>query len=208
MAFLGAITNPLSSLNIGSFGAKANWWMFDIDNKQLISLTTAPRSVSNTQSIKYTNLSVPGLDYEPSNYSGLGNPKISFSIQAIARNDILGNQTLIKQFENLRKPSTGLTSFFAKKESFVPNPRVLIQYGTGSSVPLVYFVKKCDMVHSLWTALGYPKVTDIALDLELDGTHPINVAETVASKAGSLVGMLQSAGNVISGFTGGVNKYL
>lgn len=208
MAFLGSVTNPQGLLNVGKLNVKTNWWLFDLDNKQLISLTTAPRSVSNTQSIKYTNLSVPGLDYEPSNYSGIGNQKISFSIQAIARNDILGNQILIKQFEALRKPSVGLTSLYAKREIFVPNPRVLIQYGTGSAVPLVYFVKKCDFVNSEWTSTGYPKVTDIALDLELDGTHPINVAESIAIKAGTLVGTLQSAGNVISGFTGGVNNYL
>ena len=208
MGFLGSVTNPQSLLNIGSLKAKTNWWMFDIDNKQLISLTTAPRSVSVTKDIKYTNLSVPGLDYEPSNFSGLGNETISFSIQAIARNDLIGNQILLKQFQNLKNPSVGLLSFYSKREVFNPNPRVLIQYGTGSAIPLVYKVKKCDYVNSEWNALGYPTVSNISLQLELDEENPINKAEATAAKVGALLGTLQSAGNLIGGFTGRTNNYL
>lgn len=206
MAFLGSITNLNNAMKIPKPPNKLNWWMFDLDNIQLISLTTVPENVADTKSIEHVSISVPGLGYKPMLFSGIDNKKISFTIRVIARNQVVGNQLYLQQFDSLRRPRVGLFSVFAEDEAFVPNPQVLYHYGSGSTLPLVYYVTKIDMSHSKYNNWGYPQVTDVSIELTLNENHLINMAEDVARKVAMVLGTIQSGTTLKSGLSGGKTR--
>ena len=186
---------PLN-FNLPKFAFHLPWFMFDIGNKQLITSVTIPGDISDKKDIVLAETPIPGLNFQPISYGGGGNRKISFTIPILNRNNSVGNVLLLKQFDNLRNQSAGLTSLFSNQ--FNPNPKVLYYWGTGS-IPLVYYVKSCEFVHSAgWVnEMGSPKFTNISIELWLDETNPLYLAEEVFRKLSSLTGMVVNAYNVV-----------
>jgi hypothetical protein len=172
------------------------FFLFDIDNYQLITTPTVPGDISDTKDIILSEMPVPGLDFQPVQYGGGGNRKISFTLPIIKRNNTVGNIMLLKQFEMLRHQAAGFTSMFASQ--FSPNPKVIFFYGVGT-IPLVYWVKKCDFVHKEGMAneLANPKYTEIAFELWLDQNHIIYKGEEVFRRITSYAGMADGIMNIV-----------
>lgn len=184
------------NFNIPQFAYNLPWFMFDLDNLQLITSVTIPGDIKDSKEIILSETPIPGENFQPVNYGGGGNRKISFTLPIIKRNNTIGNVLILKQFENLRNRAVGLTNIFSNQ--FVPNPKVLFYWGTGS-VPLVYWIKKCDFTHTGgWTnAVGFTQHTLVDFELWLDETHILFKAEEVFRKVASLVGMVTNAYDVI-----------
>lgn len=165
------------------------WFIFDIDNAQLITTPIIPSDIQDSKGIVYAEIQIPGLKGQPIQSGGFANRKISFTLQIINRDEAYGNVALLKQFEQLRVPKFGLANIFQKTTQFQSNPRVLYYWGTGS-VPLIYYVTKCDFTHKseMVNAFGFPKYTDVSLELTLDEFNPINKVEEVARSLSALVG--------------------
>ena len=186
------------NLNLPKFAFALPWFLFDIDNKQLItSNKIIPGDIKDTKSIVFTETPIPGLNYAPVNYGGGGNRKISFTLPLIQRNNTVGNVLLLKQFDNLRNQATGLLGVFSGQ--FRPNPQVLYYYGTGS-IPLVYWVTKCDFTHKQgWVnELGQPQYSEIEIELMLDESNVLYKAEEVFRKVSSIAGMAINIYNLVA----------
>jgi len=156
--------------------------MFDISNKQLITTKTVPGDMADNKEIFLTETPIPGLNYSPVQYGGNGNRKISFTLPLVKRNNTVGNSLLLQQFSALRNQAVGLLDIFATQ--FNPNPKVLYYWGTGS-VPLIYYVKKCDFSNKKqWTnQLGQPQFSEVNIELWLDENHVLYKAEEAFRKA-------------------------
>jgi len=185
------------NFNLPKFAWNLPWFIFDIGNKQLITSPVIPSDIQDRKDIVLAETPVPGMNFQPITYGGGGNRKISFTLPVIKRNNSIGNVLILKQFDNLRNQAVGLTSLFSGQ--FTPNPKVLYYYGTGS-VPLVYWVKKCDMVHRQgWiNEMANPKYTNIEMELWLDETHPLYKAEEIFRKVASLTGMITNTIDVVN----------
>ncbi len=177
------------NFNLPKFSYNLPWFMFDIDNKQLITSPTIPSEIRDQKDVILAETPIVGQNYDSIIYGGGGNRKISFTIPIMKRNNSVGNVLLLKQFDNLRNRSVGLTNIFSSQ--FTPNPKVLYYWGTGS-VPLIYWVKKCDFSHQeYWTnELGNPQYTMVDIELWLDETSPLYKAEEIYRKFASLAGMV------------------
>lgn len=185
------------NFNIPKFAFNLPWFLFDIGNKQLITSPTIPGDLTDRKDIILSETPIPGLNYQPVVYGGGGNRKVSFTLPIIKRNNSVGNLFLLKQFDNLRNQSTGLLEISSKQ--FTSNPKVLYYWGVGS-VPLVYWVKRCDFIHGGgWTnELGNPKYSNIELELWLDETNLLYKAEEVYRKFMSLTGMIVNTYDTVS----------
>lgn len=170
------------------------WFMFDIGNKQIITSRFLPSDISDTKNIVLSEMPVPGLSFDPIQSGGMGNRKISFTIPLVKRNNTVGNVLMLKQYDNLRNPSFGLklSTMFKAKQQFTPNPKVLFYWGVGS-IPLIYYVKKCDFVHKSFfvNQFGFPCYSEISMELWLDETSLIYKAEENFRKVASLLGIGQ-----------------
>lgn len=177
------------SLSVSKYGFNVPWFIFDIYNKQLITSPVIPSDISDKKDVVLTEAPVPGLNYMPIQNAGGGNRKISFTLPLIKRNNTVGNILILKQFDQLRNQGVGLTSLVSAGQ-FTPNPKVLYYWGIGS-VPLEYYVKKCDPVHKHgWVnAVGYPQYSDIEFELWLDENSLLYKAEEMFRKASALAGM-------------------
>jgi len=188
----------LKDLSIPKYAFHLPWFIFDIDNVQLITTGSdiIPSDIKDTKEIVLTEVPIPGLNFSPILPGGAGNRKISFTIPLIKRNNTVGNVLILKQFDNLRQNAVGLTSFFS--EQFETTPQVLYSWGTGS-VPLVYWVKKCDASHKQgWVnAMGFPQYSEIEIELWLDETNILYKAEEVFRKLSSLAGMVYGAYGIV-----------
>lgn len=193
--------NPNALLNTKNFKYHLPWWMFDMDNLQLITSPWIPSDIKDTKDIVLSEVPVPGLNFQPINYGGGGNRKLQFTLPLIVKNNTVGNVMMLKQFDNLRNQAVGLFGVFSGQ--FKPTPRVLFSYGTGS-VPLVYWVKKCDATHKQgWVnQLGMPMYSEIEFELWLDETHVLYKAEEVFRKVSSLIGMVEGSLNTVNAQTG------
>ncbi len=163
------------------------WFIYDLFNRQLITSVTVPGSIADKKDVILTEVPIPGLNFSPIQPSGNGNRKISFVIPIVKRNNTIGNSLLIKQFQALRNQGRGLLSKNVRQ--FNPNPKVIYYWGTGS-VPLVYFVKKCDLVNrGNWVnQTGNPKFTDVDIELWLDENDPTYLAEEMYRQASVITG--------------------
>ena len=180
------------------------WWMFDLDNLQLITSRLIPGDISDSKSVILTEVPIPGLGYEPVMPSGMGNRKISFELPLIRRG-VTGNVAMLQQFMALRNPATGgaigflrnVAGFLGTKQ-FQRAPKVLYCWGTGS-IPLVWWVSKCDATHKQgWTnAYGAPQYSELQIELVLDEENILNQAESlvrmVAGMLGNVLPMADSA---------------
>lgn len=185
------------NFNLPKFNFNLPWFLYDIDNKQIITSLTIPDQISDNKEVVLAETPIPGLNYQPVTYGGGGNRKINLSIPIIKRNNSVGNVLLLKQFENLRNQAAGLTSVFTNQ--FQPNPKVLYYWGVGS-VPLVYWVKSCNMNHNGgWVnEIGNPKYSIIQLELWLDETNPLYKLEELFRKFASLSGSVTSLTDVVN----------
>lgn len=174
------------------------WFLFDLTNYQLITSKIIPGDIRDTKQIVLAETPVPGLNYHPVFTSGGGNRHISFTLPLIKRNGVYGNVLLLQQFMMLRNQSMGLLS--TKKVRFNPMPKVLYYWGTGS-IPLPYFVAKCDAVHKAgWVnAAGAPQYSEIEMELILDEEDPLYKAEELYRIAAALAGEVTSVFDLASG---------
>ena len=167
------------------------WFMFDLMNRQLITTKYIPSDISDTKDIFFTETPVPGLNYEPVMPGGGGNRKISFTLPLLYKTDGVGNVPLLKLFDSLRNRSA--VSVLGKKGfQFDSNPQVLYFWGTGS-VPLVYWVKKCDATHKQgWVnEFGLPQYSEISIELIVDETNPLYRGEEMYRAVTSVAGIAQ-----------------
>lgn len=165
------------------------WFLFDLSNKILITSTIIPETISDNKNIILAEHQIPGLDYSPVHSGGMGNRKVAFTLKLINRDKIYGNVHKLKMFDNLRQRSFDLIRIFQKTSQFTANPKVIYKWGTGS-IPLVYYVSKCDFQHNglMVNAMGEPMVTDVSIELILDGESPVNRGEEVFRQLASING--------------------
>lgn len=184
-------TKPRNPLNLP-------WYMFDIYNAQLITSATIPMgNISDVKDVFLTETPIPGLGFSPINQGGFGTRKVSFTLPLVKKGDAVGNLLMLKQFDNLRNPAFGAnpSNIFRPSTQFTPNPKVLFFWGSGSGVPLEWWVKKCDPVHrpGLVNRMGFPQYSEIQIELWLDETSPLFKAEETFRKISSYIGMAQGA---------------
>lgn len=164
------------NFKIPEYSFNLPWFMYDIANKQLITSQTRPGDISDAKDIFLTETPIPGLNFAPVQPSGNGNRKISFTLPLLKRNNTIGNSLLLQQFHTLRNQTTGFSRIYSQQ--FTPNPKVLYYWGTGS-LPLVYFVSKCNFVHKdgFVNQQGQPQYSEVQIELILDENHPLYKAE-------------------------------
>jgi hypothetical protein len=191
----------LANFNVPHYSFNLPWFMFDLSNKQIITSRTVPGDMSDTKDIFLTETPIPGLNYSPVQTGGNGNRKISFTLPLIKRNNTVGNSLMLQQFHALRNQAVGIKNIFSTQ--FNPNPKVLYYWGTGS-VPLVYFVKKCDFTNKKqWTnQLGQPQYSEIAIELWLDERNILYKAEEVYRKLSIITQQAVVAVESVEGFGG------
>jgi hypothetical protein len=177
------------NFNLPNFAFNLPWFLFDIDNGQLITSPTIPGDISDVKDVIWTESPIPGQNFQPMTYGGGGNRKVSFTLPVIKRNNSVGNSLARAQFENLRNRATGFKGIFSNQ--FQPNPEVLFSWGTGS-VPLIYKVKKCDFVTPQgWVnQLSMPTLTNVSIELWMDETNILYKGEEVFRKFASFSGMV------------------
>jgi hypothetical protein len=180
-----------ANLSLPAFPFNVPWFMFDIDNKQLITTPTLPSDISDSKDIVLTETPIPGLNYSPIMQGGGGNRKLSFTIPCIKTNNTVGNLLLLKQFDMLRNQSVGIFNLTSSASQFNPFPQVLFYYGIGS-IPLIYFVKKCNATHKAgWVnAMGYPQYSEIEMELWLDENSLLYKGEEIFRKLSAFTGMV------------------
>lgn len=188
----------MALLKISKIPFNLPFFIFDIDNKQLITTPIIPSDIQDNKDVFLVEQPIPGLGYAPIQSSGLGNRKVSFTIQVINRDRIFGNLGLLKQFDSLRNERFDIVKVFQKTSQFTPNPKVLFKWGIGS-VPLIWYVKKCDVIHKqhFTTAFGDPMFSTISMELWLDEANVLNRAERMfrglSALAGQAEGLIQVA---------------
>jgi len=186
----------LTFQNIPKFGANVPWWMYDLDNQQLITVSTVPEQIKDAKGIAFVETQIPGRNFQPVHQGGNENRKISFGLKLLKRNNTVGNVLLLKQFELLRNQSAGFLNILPKQ--FSPNPKVLYYWGTGS-IPLVYWVTKCEFNHhgAQVNAFGNPQYSDVEIELTLDETDPLYKAEEAYRKMQAIAGMILNGYDVV-----------
>ena len=164
------------NFKVPAYSFSLPWFMYDIQNSQLITSQTRPGDIKDTKEIYLTETPIPGLNYAPVQPAGNGNRKISFTLPLLKRNNTIGNSLLLMQFHALRNQATGFLNIYSKQ--FTPNPKVIYYWGTGS-LPLVYFVSKCELTNkSGWiNQQGQPQYSEAMVELILDENHPVYKAE-------------------------------
>lgn len=183
------------NFNTPSINGHIPWFLFDINNLQLITSPIEPGDISDTKNIVLSETPIAGRNYSPIQYGGGGNRKISMTLPLIKRNNTVGNVLLLKQFDLLRNQALNITNVFS--DQFISNPKVLYYWGTGS-VPLVYYVSKCDATHKQnWiNELGQPMYSEIELELILDEDNPIYKIEEIYRRVASIAGTAIAAYNL------------
>jgi len=176
----------MAVFGVGQVRGRIPWFMYDIDNRQVITSAIIPGDIKDTKEILFAEQPVPGKGYAPTSPSGAGNRKISFTLQLIKRGDTVGNLAMLKQVDMLRHSKAGL---FGKSRERFRNPQVLYYWGTGS-VPLVYWVAKADATHKQrWVnQKGMPQYSEIQFELILDETHPVYKMEEQFRAIASFLG--------------------
>jgi hypothetical protein len=186
--------------NIPKFPYNIPFWMFDISNKQLITTTTIPGDIVDKKDIFYSEVPIPGMNFQPVMIGGGGNRKLNFTLPLIKRNNTIGNLLILKQFDMLRNQNMGLTQMFSGQ--FRGFPKVLFMYGTGS-IPLLYFVKNCSFTHKtgMINELGFPQYSEIEFELWLDENSILYKGEEIFRKITSISGMVVGLVDVIQSQT-------
>ena len=196
------------NLSIPAFPFNMPFFMMDLSNGQLITTPNIPSDISDTKDIILTETPIPGLNYSPIMQGGGGNRKLSFTIPCIKTNNTVGNLLLLKQFDMLRNQAVGVFSLGISMGQFNPFPKVLFYYGIGS-IPLVYFVKKCNATHKAgWVnAMGFPQYSEIEMELWLDENSLLYKGEEVFRKLSAFTGMVFGAVDTVSSQVSKARRY-
>lgn len=186
------------NLNIPHFPFNLPFFLLDISNFQLITTANIPSDITDTKDIILTETPIPGLNFSPIMQGGGGNRKISFTLPCIQKNNTVGNLLMLKQFDMLRNQAVGIFNFTSSPSQFNPFPQVLFYYGTGS-IPLIYYVKKCNATHKAgWVnAMGFPQYSEIEMELWLDENALLYKGEEIFRKLSALVGMVVGVIDVV-----------
>lgn len=190
--------NPVKFKGNPLGGFRVPFFLVDIGNYEAIVLPNIPLTVTSDKEIKRAVVEIPGMAFESRQFSSFGAQKISFTILLANRNPIWGNVPILKQFEKLRKPISGITSLVLAPNN--ANPQVLFWYGTGNMLPLIYYVDKVGFSSIAFNKLGYPTATNISMDLTLDEDTILYKSEKLASMALSIGGMGLAVLNLIDSF--------
>lgn len=177
-----------------------SWFIYDLSNYQLITSITIPQGeIGDSKNIVITETPICGNNFAPISNGGNGNRKISLQIPILNRG-LEGNIAMLKQFELLRNQSRGILGLKSKNQ-FKNNPKVLYYWGTGS-VPLEYYVTKCDIQHTanMVNALGLPQHSIINLELTLDETSILYKIEEMYRDVASLLGGATTTYQSIRGY--------
>lgn len=187
-----------------SFPKIIPFYMYILNSNLLITSPFIPTEINDSKNIIFAETNIPGLNYSPIHSGGFGNRKVSFQIDLIKRNNFTGNALQLKLYEVLRNPVSTLQEVFSQDTQFVQNPKVLFSYGVGS-VPLVWYVTKCDFVHSgqYTNAVGFPQFSKINIELTLDETNDLNKIEKVFRQFASIIGSAEAVKDIIVDQTGG-----
>lgn len=186
-------------MNLTQMVSNLPWWMFDLSSKQLITSGTIPSgSVFDKKAVIITETPIPGRNFQPVAHGGNGNRKVSFTIPILNRTIAIGAVGIIKQFEALRNQSRGLFGF-SPKGQFAQNPKVLYSWGTGS-LPLEWYVTRCDFENraDMVNKAGMPQYTNVDIELTLDETSKLYIAEESFRSAMMVIGQAQAVGNFVS----------
>ena len=181
------------NLSISKMPFHVPFYIFDITNFQLITSTTIPSDIKDVKNVVYTEVPIPGMNYQPVMVGGGGNRKISFTLPLIKRNNTVGNVLMLKQFDMLRNQPLNLLSLMSAQ--FSPFPKVLFNWGIGS-IPMIYFVAKADATHKQgWVnEFGMPQYSEIEMELWLDEDNLLYKAEqifrTLAAYTGMVMGII------------------
>lgn len=180
-----------------SFPRIIPWYMYILDANLVITSPTIPGDITDNKNILFAETTIPGLDYAPVSSGGFSNRKVSFTLTVIQRQSLAGNSNLLKLYEVLRNPTNTLADIFSQSSQFTQNPKVIYNYGIGS-VPLVWYVSKCNFTHSgrYTNAIGNPQFTDVQIELTLDEKDVTNKIEKVYRQFASLVGSAESIAQV------------
>jgi hypothetical protein len=182
----GNITNM-----VGTQQYHVPWFMYDLQNNQLITTKYVPGDISDSKEIVFVETPVPGLNYRPISPGGAGNRKVAFQIPLVYRTAAVGAVPMIKLLDTVRNRSS--VSLLGKRGfQFDSNPRVLYNWGV-ASIPLVYYVTKCDMTHKAgWVnAFGQPQYSEIDIELTLDESNVLYQGEELYRAVNALLGMAQ-----------------
>lgn len=172
------------------FPSNLPWFMFDLYNHQLITSASIPEGeIRDSKSVFVTETPIPGRNFQPVSVGGNGNRKVSFTLPVVNRNGAMGNLLMLKQFDLLRNQAQGFLGLSKARGQFAPNPRVLYYWGVGS-IPLVYYVTKCDFRHisGMVGALGQPQASYVEIELLLDETDPLYGAEEAFRNVAAVLG--------------------
>jgi hypothetical protein len=181
------------------------FFMYDLANRQLITSPTIPGDITDSKDIVLTETPIPGLNYAPVMPSGGGNRKLSFTLPLVKRDEMLGNSILLGQFMALRNQPVGGMRRRLAPGQFSGSSKVLYYWGTHNPVPLVYWVASIKVTNRRgWVnSRGLPQVSDIDVELILDETHPLYLAEQefmrMAVTLGPASQALSRARSVLSG---------
>lgn len=176
------------------------WFIYDLTNYQLITSMTIPQGeIGDSKNITYTETPICGNNFAPVSNGGNGNRKVTLQIPIINRG-LDGNESVLKQFELLRNQSRGLLGLKSKNQ-FKNNPKVLYYWGTGS-IPLEYYVTKCDIQHTanMVNALGLPQHSVVNLELTLDETSVLYKVEEMYRDVASLLGAVTNTVQSVRGY--------
>lgn len=176
--------------NLPNFSFYLPWFIFDLQNYQLITSTLPPGDIKDTKAVRLVETPIPGLNFDPVQPSSNGNRKISFTLPLLKRNNTIGNVGFIKQFDRLRNQASGFVG--ATSQQFTPNPKVLYNWGIGA-VPMEYWVTKCDFTHKAgWTSpVGNPQYSEVEIELTLDEESLLYQAEEMFRLVASLAGEIE-----------------
>lgn len=191
------------------FPGNLPWYMFDLNNLQLITSASIPEGdIKDRKDVILVETPIPGRNFQPVSAGGNGNRKVSFRIPVVQRNDTVGNVPLLKQFDLLRNQSMGFLGLSKVRGQFTPNPKVLYAWGVGS-VPLPYYVSKCEISHraDMVNALGAPTVSYVDVELLLDEASPLYKAEEAFRNVAAVLGTANGLYAVLRDQLGGGNPF-
>lgn len=162
--------------------------------------THNPIEISTQKKINYFEAPNIGGSSHKKFFTGFGNKQITASLICINKESPVGVSNEIAYFEALREPDLSLKdvfSFSGGNENYPP-PQILWTFGTGSLVPLVYYVDDVSIKTSMIMdgpvtgVIGIPRRADITLQLSLDEDNVLNKANRMAQKAASIIASVES----------------
>lgn len=159
-----------------------------------------PESVDTEKPINYVDLVNIGGSSREKVFTGFENTVINFTLTLIDKENPFGVTNAIEYFEALREPDAGLLGIagsFWGNENYPP-PQVLFNWGTGSLVPLVWFVDSVVIRNVRFFSddvsgmVGVPWQSEVTITLSKDEENVFNKANQIAKKVSQIAGSAES----------------